>query len=724
MAYTKTTWVDGQTPALNATNLNKIEQGIEDAHKMLEEPNYYTATDTASIITLPSSTVNGQVSVGLNGRTYTNLLGNDGDFKVDSNADGLADGWVGTASGTYSITNNIQSFIATATGGYIKRFTTNGYSGNDKIYLVAEVKADSSSVYLQLYDGVTVTPVYHSGSGNFEKLSLIKTLDSNPTECSPYIKDIRASGWTEIQVKKVMMINLTQLFGVGNEPTLAECDEMFSYVNGTKSVDNVRIKPVGKNLVRNGNGEEGVQYWTAGINSFSTGFNNGTITFDGTYFVITDSASQGNAFYQTIPVKRNTDYYLSFTGINAAIYVYGVDTKSLITTLSASGTFNTGENDKIDIAIYSSSAYTEVKCKEIQLEEGTTATTYEPYKESIRYITLPQGVDGLHSLPDGTEDKITDDGKLIKRINKIALDGSLNWSIVTDNTGYKKLRAVTSLSFTSNAKCIKYTSKDLSVNPGSESADVLYIGTGNQFDITVSDVDSGWGESYTPSSDDIKRYFNGWQYVDGITWNSVTGNGETADATTSLNSSPSDYIPYTLIYQLAVEETYDLNLTPLTAFANGTVYFEKAIPEVSFYDSVNGCQVSDTKYPISSIDFIHKINIEDGSYVALDVSQAVIAGDGLSFTHPDLADGDLVDWDYFYAEELATYPEVTYTVPTNLKSQVNSNTDAINQLSKNVQNLDDRVKAVDEKTYLHDTVTGTKYKWGVENGIIFIEEVG
>ena len=32
MSYTPTTWIDGQLPALNDTNLNKIEQGIADAH--------------------------------------------------------------------------------------------------------------------------------------------------------------------------------------------------------------------------------------------------------------------------------------------------------------------------------------------------------------------------------------------------------------------------------------------------------------------------------------------------------------------------------------------------------------------------------------------------------------------------------------------------------------------------------------------------------------------
>lgn len=37
MSYTPTTWVNGQPPALNAENLNKIEQGIVGAHQGLEE---------------------------------------------------------------------------------------------------------------------------------------------------------------------------------------------------------------------------------------------------------------------------------------------------------------------------------------------------------------------------------------------------------------------------------------------------------------------------------------------------------------------------------------------------------------------------------------------------------------------------------------------------------------------------------------------------------------
>lgn len=37
MAYQPTTWQDGHPPALEAQNLNKIEQGIKDAHDMMHD---------------------------------------------------------------------------------------------------------------------------------------------------------------------------------------------------------------------------------------------------------------------------------------------------------------------------------------------------------------------------------------------------------------------------------------------------------------------------------------------------------------------------------------------------------------------------------------------------------------------------------------------------------------------------------------------------------------
>ena len=46
MAYTKTTWVNNSAPALNATNLNKIETGIYDAHNTIGTGTLATANKT------------------------------------------------------------------------------------------------------------------------------------------------------------------------------------------------------------------------------------------------------------------------------------------------------------------------------------------------------------------------------------------------------------------------------------------------------------------------------------------------------------------------------------------------------------------------------------------------------------------------------------------------------------------------------------------------------
>ena len=55
MAYTKTNWVNGSSPAINATNLNKIENGIYNNADAIDNM-FFEAGDTYSVtysVTLP-----------------------------------------------------------------------------------------------------------------------------------------------------------------------------------------------------------------------------------------------------------------------------------------------------------------------------------------------------------------------------------------------------------------------------------------------------------------------------------------------------------------------------------------------------------------------------------------------------------------------------------------------------------------------------------------------
>jgi hypothetical protein len=94
----------------------------------------------------------------------------------------------------------------------------------------------------------------------------------------------------------------------------------------------------------------------------------------------------------------------------------------------------------------------------------------------------------------------------------------------------------------------------------------------------------------------------------------------------------------------------------LNSNSNGTVYHEPYIADAGVYD--NGITIQSTDYPISEIEKI--IKWENGVEYLLDVADAVIAIDGLSFTHPDLADGDLVMFTYAYDLE-STVGKMTLT---------------------------------------------------------------
>lgn len=68
MAYTKTNWANNNPPPLDATNLNKIEQGIEDAHIGWSPANAtltYASADSPTFVANTSVDLTSVISVGM-----------------------------------------------------------------------------------------------------------------------------------------------------------------------------------------------------------------------------------------------------------------------------------------------------------------------------------------------------------------------------------------------------------------------------------------------------------------------------------------------------------------------------------------------------------------------------------------------------------------------------------------------------------------------------------
>jgi len=208
----------------------------------------------------------------------------------------------------------------------------------------------------------------------------------------------------------------------------------------------------------------------------------------------------------------------------------------------------------------------------IQLEEGTTATPYEPYKESVAYITAKDesgNILELRSLPNGTKDEIrVSENKLIKRIGdktNVASGTVIDYSDMADNGTYY-----------------------------------------------------AWND-------------------DGETETGVKGDTLGIDATE-------------LIYQLAmpVETPVQVSGT-LVSYPSGTVYIEPYVADAGIY--TDKMTVLHQDLPIKVLEKLSKIDFTTGLETELDVSDAVIAENKLSFTHPDLVDGDIVFFTYEYDRE-------------------------------------------------------------------------
>lgn len=138
----------------------------------------------------------------------------------------------------------------------------------------------------------------------------------------------------------------------------------------------------------------------------------------------------------TLKLKPNTQYTISLNKkfskdqLKSSLYVYS---DRLFGDRLSSGeeplTFTTKTNGFIVIGFY----YTGetwiindfVEYDNIQLEENTTATPYEPYQEDKKDILLPV-VGGCKGLPSGVADEILDNGDYLQKIDKIVFDGAEN----------------------------------------------------------------------------------------------------------------------------------------------------------------------------------------------------------------------------------------------------------------------------------------------------------
>jgi hypothetical protein len=189
-------------------------------------------------------------------------------------------------------------------------------------------------------------------------------------------------------------------------------------------------------------------------------------------------------------------------------------------------------------------------------------------------------------------------------------------------------------------------------------------------------------EMYIPDCGELQSLPNG--VCDEVVHNKLTGQWEHIKR---IDNDGKTALPEPIITPINVTGT-------LISHPKGTIYAEPVLPVAGIYIT-EGIAVTNTDFPIDSMDQIVKIDFATGLETPVDVSQAVIAEDRLSFTHEDLSDGDIVFFTYYHSVT-GTQPKISATY-------------------------------YDSRYTVKDSVNGKFYRWkiGVANGIpsLTVEEV-
>jgi len=143
----------------------------------------------------------------LNGKTLDEVF-IGGNLVANVNFSNGTTGWTSANLSSFTVADNVASFTASSLFGNITNVITPTTTINDVIFTVADVKSTSNQVRFD--PNSTPFAVFHSGSNNFERLS-IRFTASATAGFGPRVVDNRTTGFDQIQVKNVYWINLTAL---------------------------------------------------------------------------------------------------------------------------------------------------------------------------------------------------------------------------------------------------------------------------------------------------------------------------------------------------------------------------------------------------------------------------------------------------------------------------------------------------------------------------------
>jgi hypothetical protein len=323
-----------------------------------------------------------------------------------------------------------------------KQFTVNGQyqyksistlntTVKDKLYFrikftVDELNTTSQEVNIFThYPGGYMTPVKlfkDCTVGKIEEVSTIREHEQARADqkymmlsigmYAPMPEDVpEGSPVCKYTIHDYVIYNLTQLFGAGKEPEQEWCDKNLPYLEGIQS--SFEDKLITDENDAN-NGKYKVDYKVTGKNKFDK-----SKTLDGY-----EISNEGHGAINTntkwfitdfIPVIPNTSYTISGKSNGNVVMCYNKNKQAMSNITSGGTSYITIPNNVRYIKLNGFLTQKDT----FQIEEGDTATTYEPYKEYTKTFYLNSPL-----LEGDTIEDVNGKATHVHKYGKVVLDGS------------------------------------------------------------------------------------------------------------------------------------------------------------------------------------------------------------------------------------------------------------------------------------------------------------
>lgn len=344
------------------------------------------------------------------------------------------------------------------------------------------------------------------------------------------------------------------------------------YVDSYSCLQNPYIEVRHDNLVRNGNGKEGLAWW------MQQGTPNPCI--ENGYFKFTDDDENVNeGLYQYIYVKPGNTYsgraVIKADTCNAKFTILEVDdygnhlqetrkdyitsnTTDTVATLTITVSHNI---NKLGVFILCDGGTGTAYFKEVSLVEGTTPPTqYLPCRIEKCVLETKLTSDDFIVYDNG---EVT--GSLLWK-HRTLFGKDYDWGCNADFTGFKRLQMTAFITNVSNSmvdNLVKFNG-DMMSNVSACNGLNQFANNGTGTYINVADSETGWSETLNPNSDEVKAFMNGWK---ATSVNSTAGRYVFWQSVVD-NSIPS-VVPQTTVATAYVASSGSLVVADGTKFAVG-----------------------------------------------------------------------------------------------------------------------------------------------------------